>query len=161
MQQILRKGGIPLPRFRKPQLGGKGGFPADAVMAWETLQCFIHKFHCLLVIGGNERDDGRSKTGQVPVSDHRLIAIGIAPHLIDGAEHSFRVISIHERTRAVIDRLARNGHIVCVHHPMDETNGHPSGNQVGLALNHTFKQREIGIRSIPRLRIIPVYDIFC
>ena len=52
--------------------------------------------------------------------DPGLIGPGVATRLVNGAENRGRVEMLHERARAVVDGLARDGHIVGVHHAVDE-----------------------------------------
>jgi hypothetical protein len=47
-----------------------------------------------------QRQQGLRQPGQVPLQDPRLVAIGIAAALVDGAEYRGRVEGVHERTRA-------------------------------------------------------------
>ena len=58
--------------------------------------------------------------------DARLVAVGVAPAVVDGAEHRRRIVAIHERARAVVDRLARDRRVVGVHHAVDEADVHPA-----------------------------------
>ena len=63
----------------------------------------------------------------------RLIAPGIPALPVNRAEHLRRLERIHEGARPIIDGLAADGHIVRVHHTMDEPDTHPLRNQTGLA----------------------------
>ena len=80
--------------------------------------------------------------GQVPLRDRRLIAVGVAAGVIDRAEDGRRVVRVHERARAVVDRLAGEGHVVGVHHAMDEADQLPSGDQARLPLDDRLEERE-------------------
>ena len=55
-----------------------------------------------------------------------MIAIGIAPQFIDGAEGGRRVVRIDEGARPKIDGLSGKRRVVGVHHAVDETHMHPT-----------------------------------
>jgi hypothetical protein len=46
------------------------------------------------------------------------------------------VVLVHEGAGAVVDGLARDGHVVGVHHAVDEAHRHPVGDEPGLPLGH-------------------------
>ena len=96
------------------------------------------------------------KPRDIPLRDLRLIAIGVAPVAVDRAEHRRRIIRLHEGTRPVIDRLARERHVVRVHHPVHETHAHPLRHQARLPLAHRFEQGERQILRARELRVVPL-----
>ena len=99
------------------------------------------------------------QAGQVPQRDAWLVAEGIAPGMVDGAEHRPRVIGVQEGAGPEIDRLAGDGHVVGVHHAMDETDQHPARHQLGLRRADGFEQCEIGVRRLGGLRVMAGDDV--
>ena len=79
----------------------------------------------LLVARVNERQQRLGQAGQVPLRDRGLVAVGVAAAMVDRAEHRLRVVGVHERARAVVDRLPGDRHVVGVHHAVDEPDEHP------------------------------------
>ena len=63
---------------------------------------------------------GLGQPRQVPLRDGRLVAEGVAPVLVDGAEHGRGIVGLQERAGPEVDRLPRDRHVVRVHHPVDE-----------------------------------------
>src|SRR5882672_10764725 len=86
--------------------------------------------------------------------DPWLIGVGIAALSVDGAEHRCRIIMIHEGAWAVVDSLTGDGHIVGVHHAMDEAHMHPAGNERRLSVAHALKQTQIGVRVALELPVV-------
>ena len=66
---------------------------------------------------------------QVPLGDDRLVAVGVAPAVVDRAEDRGRVVGVHEGARPVVDGLAGDRHVVGVHHAVDEADEHPLRDQ--------------------------------
>ena len=81
----------------------------------------------LLLVGVQERQQGLGEAGQVPLRDRGLVAVGVAAGVVDRAEHRVRAVGVHERARAVVDRLPGDRHVVGVHHPVDEPDAVASG----------------------------------
>ena len=63
---------------------------------------------------------------------------------------------IHEGAWAVIDRLTGDGHVVGVHHAMDEAHMHPARNERRLFVAHALEQSEVGVRVALQLRIMAI-----
>ncbi len=55
-------------------------------------------------------------------------------------------VSIHEGAWAVIDRFARERHVVGVHHAVNEADQLPARDQPRLPFDDGFKERDIGLR---------------
>ncbi|MNV68816.1 hypothetical protein D3C71_1616890 [compost metagenome] len=87
-----------------------------------------------------QREQRLCKSCQIPGGDFRLIAIGIASALINGAEYCPGIVGIHKSTGTVIDRLPADRHIIGVHHAVDEANELPFGDQRSLPPAHFAKQ---------------------
>ena len=105
----VRPGSASSGRERRERLGGQGDR--------------------LLLVVGQQREQGLGEPGQVPLRDDRLVAVGVAPAGVDRAEDRGGIEGLHERARAVVDRLAGDRHVVGVHHPVDESDEHPLGDQ--------------------------------
>ena len=99
-----------------------------------------------------ERQQRLGEARQVPLRHHRLVAVGVAPTAVDGAEDGGRVEGVHERARPVVDRLAGDRHVVGVHHAVDEPHEHPLRDQRGLRLDDAAEQRQRGPLVAGRLR---------
>ena len=76
------------------------------------------------------------------MGDAGLVGPGIPPLPIDRAEDGGGIVGIEEGTGAVVDRLPRDGHVVGVHHAMDEADLHPAGNQGGLSVDDRLEERQ-------------------
>ena len=76
------------------------------------------------------------QTRQIPLRHAWLIGIGIAPAMINRTQYRCRIIGIHEGAGAVINCLTADGHIVGIHHAMDEADMQPLRDQLCLARNH-------------------------
>ena len=96
----------------------------------------------LFVVVIEEGQQGVGKARQIPVRDAGLVAKRIAAMMVDRTEHGRGVIGIHERTRAIVDGFAGNGHVIGIHHPVNEPHLHPTRDQRGLCLTHRGKQRQ-------------------
>ena len=104
------------------------------------------------------RDDHRQqRLGQphhVPVRQRRLVAIGVAPLVVDRTENRARGIGVEERAGAIVDRLARNRGVVGVHHAMNEAGPHPLGHQPRLCADGLVEQRQRGVGIVGAQRVM-------
>ncbi len=80
-----------------------------------------------------EREQGFGEAGEVPVGGGGLVREGVAALAVDGAEDLAGVVGLHEGAGAEVDGLAGDGHVVGVHDAVDEAEGHPVGDERGLA----------------------------
>lgn len=101
-----------------------------------------------------QRKEGFGEADQVPVADRTLVSKGVTSLMIDRAECFRRMVCVHECTRTVVDRLARNGHVVSIHHAMDKAELHPMGDQFGLSLNDSVEQNSVRIVGVLRAGIV-------
>ena len=69
------------------------------------------------------------------MSHDRLICIGIATLVINRTKDRGWIETVHERTGPVIDCLAAQSHVVCVHYPMDESHSHPMSDRGQLVIS--------------------------
>ena len=87
--------------------------------------------------------------------DDRLVAVGVAPAVVDRAVDRGRVVGLHERARPVVDGLARDRHVVGVHHAVDEADEHPLRDQRRLGGDDRLEQREVGLLGVGGGRVVP------
>ena len=103
---------------------------------------------------GHQRQQRLGEARQVPARDRRLVAVGVAAAVVDGAEDRGRVVGLHEGAGAVVDRLARDRHVVGVHHAVDEADVHPLRDQRRLARGHRAQQRQVAVRRAGQRRVV-------
>ena len=104
----------------------------------------------------NRRQQRFREPGEVPLGDHRLVAVGVAPTVVDRAEHGGGVEHVHEGARSVVDRFAGDRDVVGVHHAVDEPECHPPRHERRLRIEHPIEQSEIRVRLVGRVRIVPL-----
>ena len=107
----------------------------------EFRQRFLRQLDRVAFIGIQKWQQRFGQAGQIPLRDRRLISIGVTALAIDRTEDRGGIVDVHECTRAVINRLPRERHIVGVHHPMNEADQQPLGDEGGLALDHSLQKR--------------------
>jgi hypothetical protein len=146
-------------RYGQAQLGAHSSHPVTLVRLGELRDHALRQFHGAFGIGIDDRQQGLGKPHQVPMRSARLIAKGIAPKFVDRAKDDLGVIRFHEGTGPEIDRFAANGHVVRVHHAMDESDHHPSRNQAGLPLRDALKQRKVRLLGVLCSRVVPVRHV--
>ena len=96
--------------------------------------------HGALAVVGQQRQDRFRQPREVPGRDARLIGIGVAAAMVDGAEHRRRIVGVHEGAGAIVDGLAGDRGVVGVHHAVDETHQQPLRHEAGLARDHTLEE---------------------
>jgi hypothetical protein len=69
------------------------------------------------------------------------------------------MIFVHERAWAVVDGLAGDGHVVGIHHAVNETNQHPLRDEFGLRANYRIEERAIGLFGPRGFRVMPGDDV--
>ena len=97
-------------------------------------------------VGIDQRQQRLGEPGEIPLQDVGLVAVGIPPAAVDGAVDGRRIVLVHECARPEVDRLARHGHVVGVHHAVDEADLHPARDERTLPLGDGFEQGEITVR---------------
>ncbi len=91
--------------------------------------------------------------------DRRLVPVGVAPAVIDRAQDLLRIVLVEEGTGAVVDRLSREQHVVGVHHAVDESDGEPSRDELGLAGDHAVEHRAVGVLRTARVGEVAFDDV--
>ena len=102
-------------------------------------------------------EEGQKRLGeprQVPERDPRLVRKGVSAVVVYGAEYGGRVVRIHEGARTLVDRFAHDGHVVGVHHAVDEAHEEPACDQVRLAGDHALQQRAVALRGLKRFGVV-------
>ena len=79
--------------------------------------------------------------------------------MVDRAEHGDRVVGLHEGTGPVVDGLARDRHVVGVHHPVHEPDEHPAGQQRRLGGHDRLEQREVAVFGVGGAGVMPGYRV--
>jgi hypothetical protein len=126
------------------------------VLFWKGIDHLSGTCDRTVSIGIDQRQKRLPEPRQVPVRDPWLIGVGVAALSVDRAEHRCRIIMIHEGARAVVNSLTGDGHIVGVHHAMDESYMHPAGNERPLFVAHALKQSEVRVRVTLQLPVMPI-----
>jgi hypothetical protein len=130
LQEITGKLPVLLALRQQPELAPKPRVIGRLELAHESFERLAPFSHGLLLVLRQEWQKRLGQPRQIPEADARLVAIGLAALPVDGAEDRRRIVGIHEGARAIIDRLAGDGHVVGVHDPMDEADVQPTGNEL-------------------------------
>ena len=77
----------------------------------ERVDCLLRLFDGSILVLCKQRQERLRQTGEVPLSDAWLVAVSVAPHVIDGAVDRLWVIDVHEGAGAVVNGLARYRHV--------------------------------------------------
>ena len=110
--------------------------------------------------GSSWRSEERlRKAHQVPLRDKRLVAVCVPAAEVDGAVDGAGIEQVHERAWPVVDRLPGNGHVVGVHHAVDEADQHPLRNQRSLRRDDRPQKSEAGVRRPGEVRVMTVDGI--
>ena len=72
-----------------------------------------------------QRKHGFGQTRQIPSSDAGLIGVRVSALMIDRTKAGARIVGLHKSAGAIVDRFARDRHIVCIHDAMNKANVHP------------------------------------
>ena len=116
-------------------------------------------FHGSVLVLCKQRQERLRQTGEVPLGDAWLVAVSVAPHVIDGAVDRPWVIDVHEGAGAVVDGLARYRHVVGVHDAMNEADEQPLRYKRCLARDHQVEEGAVPVRGVNRLWVMPRDDV--
>ena len=116
----------------------------------KELRIYVTAATAVVAVVVDERQQRLGQPRQVPRRDVRLVAVRVAPAVVDRAEDRGRVERVHERARPVVDRLARDRHVVGVHHAVDEPDEHPLGDRATPARRHALVEGQVRVRPRPR-----------
>src|SRR5207302_5756798 len=97
--------------------------------------------------------------GEVPLGNAWLVAVSVAPHVIDGAVDRPWVIDVHEGAWTVVNGLARYRHVVGVHDAMNEADELPLRYKRCLARDHQVEEGAVPVRGVNRLWVMPRDDV--
>ena len=147
-EQIVEQGWVIGLNACKTHLGNHGGRSVRVAALGKRHQHCGCQLHCFFSVLGEQRQQRLGQTRQVPLRHYWLVSIRVAPAVIDRTEHCGRVVAIDECAWPVIDRLARDGHVVGVHHTVHEAHRHPASQQRRLRLNHLGVERKVRIRCV-------------
>ena len=124
----------------KPQLAPHHRQPFGPVKPGNRLQPLVGQIDRPVLIRIEKRQQRLGQPRQVPRQDQRLVGIGIAPLPVDRGKHRARRIGFQKGAGAIVDGLARQRHVVGVHHAMDKADPHPLRDQPRLPRRHRIKQ---------------------
>ena len=98
----------------------------------------------ILRAAGMKGEKALGELEKIPVCDLRLLPPGVASVQIDGTEHLPGVEVVHEGAGSVVDGFSRNGTVIGIHHPVNESDQHPLGDQLGLPGGGQTKEGKCG-----------------
>lgn len=104
----------------------------------------VGEFEGAVFFGMENREQGFSEAGHVPLGDAGLVSESVALMAVDGAEGGFGVVVVHEGAGTVVDGFPGKGDIVGIQHAMNEADVHPTGDKGGLALDGGVEEGESG-----------------
>jgi len=159
LQEVVRQGAVVRLFSGQAQLGAQLPGPMPVKAHGKPGHHLFHPFHDVDIAGVQNRQQRFGQTGQVPLRHGRLLAVGISPLTVDRAEHRGRIETLHERTRTIVDGLARNAHVVGVHHPVDEAHAHPACNQLRLPLTDGLQHRNGLVGKLGEGGVMPRHGI--
>ena len=93
------------------------------------------------------------------MGDARLVAKGVTAAPIDGAEHRFGIVGVHERAGSIVDGFAGDGAVVGVHHAVDEADQQPARDQMCLPRDDGGEQGGIGLLRRRRRGVVAGDDV--
>ncbi|MNW57937.1 hypothetical protein D3C74_357750 [compost metagenome] len=135
VEQVFDEGGILLLFGEQAQLRPHALQPGRFKLPAKAMKRLFGELDGLIFLLMQQRQQALGEPGQVPYRDVWLIAVGISTLTVDGTEYGRGVVRVHKGTGPVVDRLAAKGHVVGVHHAVDEPDQLPLGDQRGLALS--------------------------
>ena len=154
-QQLVAGGHFCILRDEKTQLLAHASGVAGLELLAEGVQFLLGHVDGFVLIVTEERQQGLGQPGQVPVRDGGLVAVAVAALMVDRAEDSIRIIGVHEGAGTIVDRLAGNGHVVGVHHAVDEAHRLPLRHQGDLACDDPAQHQPVGVE----LRILSGFGV--
>ncbi|ODS95281.1 MAG: hypothetical protein ABS56_16350 [Lautropia sp. SCN 69-89] len=129
-------------RKAQPQPGALPLQQCGAMQGREAFEHLVGLGHRALRLAGDQRHQALGEPRQVPARDLRLPAERVAPAMVDRTEHRVGIVDLEEGAGTVVDRLARQCHVVGVHHAVDEADVHPLRHQRRLPAHHRVQQRQ-------------------
>ncbi len=128
--------------------------PGGGVERSEASQRGGRDRHRLVLLVGQERQEGLGEAGEVPLRDDRLLTEGVAPGGVDRAEDRRGVEGVDEGAGAVVDGLAGDGHVVGVHHAVHEADQHPARHELGLGGHDRLEEGEVRLLGVCRPGVV-------
>ena len=99
----------------------------------------------ILILRVDQQDQRFREARKVPLRQIGLVSKCIAPLPVDRGKDRLWAVSVDERAGTIVDRFARDGHVVGVHHPVDKAHMDPLRNQSSLTGLHLPEQFKIAI----------------
>ena len=94
------------------------------------------------------------KSRHVPQPNRRLVLVSVSSMTVDGAKDCAGLIAVHKRTRAKVDGLASDGHVIGIHDAVDKSDEHPSSDQCGLNITYFCQKGQGAVWRRPQVRIV-------
>ena len=126
------------------ELGPHAGRPRGVVLRPEPAERGHREFDRLLLVVVENGEQRLGEPREVPLGRQGLVAVGVAPAVVDRAVDRGRVEGVQEGARPVVDGLARDRHVVGVHDAVHEAHQHPPGDQRRLNGDDRLEQRQVG-----------------
>jgi hypothetical protein len=126
----------------EPQLRAHPSAPVGVELLLELADRCRREVDRASLVRVEQGQQGLGEPGKVPLGHAGLVAERVSAGVVDRAEDGARVVGLEEGTRSVVDGLAGDGHVVGVHHAVDEADEHPLRHQPRLRSHHRVEQRE-------------------
>src|SRR6202011_4004925 len=159
LEEVLCQGQIVRPRSEQAELAAEARGICRLEAGGERVDCLLRLFDGSVLVLCKQRQERLRQTGEVPLGDAWLVAVSVAPHVVDGAVDRPWVIDVHEGAGAVVDGLARYRHVVGVHGSMNEADEHPLRYKRCLARDHQVEEGAVPVRGVNRLWVMPRDDV--
>ena len=156
LQQAVHQFGVALFSGGEAQLGAKARQPVVAYALRYRFQNRHGGRYRLLRVFGHQGQQGFRQPRQVPLENSRLLGIGVAALVVDGTEYCVRSEGLHERTGAVVDGFARQGHVVGVHDAVNEAQPQPLRHEGALPVCYGFQQGESAVVGLCQGGVMPL-----
>ena len=115
----------------------------------------------LVIICVDQAKEAFGKAGEVPCGHVGLIAVSVAALLVNGREARLRAVAVEEGTGAIVNRFARNGHVVGVHHAVHKADIDPLRDKARLPLGNAPQEAEVAAFAPYKIGIMARYGIIC
>ena len=136
-EQVFGQPTVPVFGTAQAEFRPHVGKPEGLVHGHEAFDLFCsHPDRIFGVVRVDERQQGLGEAREIPLGDRGLVAVGITPMLVDRTEHRPGVVRVDKRAGPVVQSLTGDGHVVGVHHPVDEPHGQPLRDEDSLSLAH-------------------------
>ena len=113
----------------------------------------------LVIICVDQAKEAFGKAGEVPCGHVGLIAVSVAALLVNGREARLRAVAVEEGTGAIVNRFARNGHVVGVHHTVHKADIDPLRDKARLPFGNALQEAEVAAFAPHKIGIMARYGV--